>query len=199
LHYLGGFFNCDWPEFERGMFGLAWSAFFLFFFVLGDGLACFMAYCNKEVVECVGYLLWVCDCLVFVFNQCWGCSALALGWDDGFEDFGLFFGIFLRLSEFVGQILFFGFGDGFSQSVSVVLVFVYVLWRRVHYFEFVQLVLPFDLLSVFGGAPWFPPGACLFLVLLDGGVDRLLEGFKFFWCCWVGVGCLGVRDCCFDV
>ena len=75
-----------------------WSLFYFFFFwwwgrVWWDFEAGLVSYGDEEVIESVGYGLGLCVCLLLVGDLCWGGSWFRARRDDGFEDFGLFFGV----------------------------------------------------------------------------------------------------------
>ena len=70
LFIVGEFFKSNVPKLERWMIVLC-DGFFSWvgFWVPWDGLAGFVSYCDEEVIKCVGYVLWVGDCLVVIFDD----------------------------------------------------------------------------------------------------------------------------------
>ena len=98
-----------------------------------DSVVCFGSNGDVVVIECVGYVFWVCVCFVLIHECCWGCPGAGFGRDYGSEDLHLFFWVFSRLRQLGFELGSFCFVDGFSQSVPIFPVAFSVCFARLSY------------------------------------------------------------------
>ena len=132
-----------------------WSGLMHFICGLRYGFAGFVSDCDEEVVEGIGYGLWVCESFIFVNYEGWCCSGFAFVGDEGFKDLCLLLLVSSGILNFLAVVVFLCFLDSFLELVSECAMSTYVIWVWVVDGYLVQVVLFLNEPFVSGSAPWF--------------------------------------------
>lgn len=104
VHGFGYFFGVGVLEFKRRVFFFFW--YHLRFFMGWDRFACLVSNRDETIIQCIGYLYWVCVLFSFVVYGGRRGSTLLARWDHCFQAFCLLFWVSFRAFDQFGEILF---------------------------------------------------------------------------------------------